>query len=270
MKYRKEICSKCGCYIAINNYKRHFEKCDGSYSSKCNRHNVYKVDHDGLNCKFCDVLCKNLNSLTQHELRCSKNPNRKSFNNLINFVETELRGHTKYTSKHISKQCKTMRQKFESGFSYSTKGRKVNFEYLYEEHNNKEIEKWLSYVQSIDVTVPEHTLICNDNPKTYPTIKSNFIFNAYDFRIHREHDLVANTYLNGDLRKGNVVHHIDKNIKNNNILNLMVFISEVDHKRFHNSKYSWIIYDDVTHKFSCVMKKDKISYCGEIGSTRET
>ena len=34
------------------------------------------VDHDGLNCKYCNKLCKNKNSLAQHECRCPKNPNR--------------------------------------------------------------------------------------------------------------------------------------------------------------------------------------------------
>ena len=34
------------------------------------------VDHDGLNCKYCNKLCKNKNSLAQHECRCPKNPDR--------------------------------------------------------------------------------------------------------------------------------------------------------------------------------------------------
>lgn len=36
----------------------------------------------GLNCEFCNKLCKNTNSLTQHSIRCKSNPNRiivKSF-----------------------------------------------------------------------------------------------------------------------------------------------------------------------------------------------
>ena len=43
------------------------------------RQNAYKLDHDDLVCKFCGKECKNTNSLIQHEIRCSKNPNRKNY-----------------------------------------------------------------------------------------------------------------------------------------------------------------------------------------------
>ena len=39
-------------------------------------------------CKYCDKECKNKNSLTQHEIRCSKNPNRiKIVSNFIKYNE---------------------------------------------------------------------------------------------------------------------------------------------------------------------------------------
>ena len=57
------------------------------------------------------------------------------------------------------------------------------------------------------------------------------------------------------LKKGFDVHHIDKNSLNNDIHNLLVFNTSDDHKRFHNSKYAWLTYDEETHFFSCVMKR---------------
>ena len=49
----------------------------------------------------------------------------------------------------------------------------------------------------------------------------------------RMHRLVMAEYLQRPLREEEVVHHIDKNIKNNNIENLMLFASEGEHSSYH-------------------------------------
>lgn len=36
--------------------------------------------NDELTCKYCSKLCKNRNSLVQHEIRCKNNDNRKIVN----------------------------------------------------------------------------------------------------------------------------------------------------------------------------------------------
>lgn len=38
---------------------------------------IYKTTHEGLECEFCGKLCKNTNSLVNHERFCSKNPNKR-------------------------------------------------------------------------------------------------------------------------------------------------------------------------------------------------
>jgi DNA-directed RNA polymerase subunit RPC12/RpoP len=63
----KRICPKCGKEITPNNYERHIKACDGKV------HEHQHLDHEGLNCKYCGKLCKNKNSLIQHEIRCKEN-----------------------------------------------------------------------------------------------------------------------------------------------------------------------------------------------------
>ena len=73
------ICPICGKEIRNCNYEKHLT----SHEKNPNYHNkkqtCQSVDHDGLNCNYCGKLCKNKNSLAQHEIRCTQNPNRKDF-----------------------------------------------------------------------------------------------------------------------------------------------------------------------------------------------
>ena len=39
------------------------------------------------------------------------------------------------------------------------------------------------------------------------------------------------------------------------LMELLVFIDGGNHKRFHNSKYAYLIYDENTHLFSCELRK---------------
>jgi len=53
-----------------------------------------------------------------------------------------------------------------------------------------------------------------------------------DGRVYT-HILIAEKKLGRELKEGEVVHHIDGNKLNNDPDNLMVFISDADHKSFH-------------------------------------
>lgn len=48
-----------------------------------------------------------------------------------------------------------------------------------------------------------------------------------------EHRLVAEQILGRPLRKGEVVHHIDRNRRNNDPKNLMIFASQAEHVQWH-------------------------------------
>ena len=49
------------------------------------------------------------------------------------------------------------------------------------------------------------------------------------------HRIVAEQMLGRPLKKGEVVHHIDRNKRNNDPSNLMVFKSQADHAAWHQS-----------------------------------
>lgn len=81
--HKTTACSICGKLIDVANIKKHEANCGKLKDTS------YHVEHEGLNCIFCGKLCKNKNSLAQHEIRCRENPARKDFNNLSTYVATE-------------------------------------------------------------------------------------------------------------------------------------------------------------------------------------
>lgn len=70
----KVICDLCGKEISRSNIQKHLK----SHELNPEKHTgkSHHVTHDGLNCIFCGRLCKNKNSLAQHETRCNNNPNK--------------------------------------------------------------------------------------------------------------------------------------------------------------------------------------------------
>jgi hypothetical protein len=125
-EHKKAICSICGKLFDVANIKRHEASC-----GKVDFHR--RITHDGLNCEFCGKLCKNKNSLAQHELRCRENPERRSFNSFdsFNLKEAELKatiGLTKETSARIAKSAETLHKKYQSGeIISSAKGKPGTF-----------------------------------------------------------------------------------------------------------------------------------------------
>jgi hypothetical protein len=82
------------------------------------------------------------------------------------------------------------------------------------------------------------------------------LYPAYYFPEHNraldngyvyEHYLVAEKILNRPLKPKEVVHHKDKNKRNNNENNIMIFRTTGDHSRFHHigsGKYKLILCND--------------------------
>ena len=67
----KKICPHCQQEIRPCNFERHVNShIIGTFKLGTG----YHLDHEGLNCKFCQKLCKNTNALRQHEIRCKQNP----------------------------------------------------------------------------------------------------------------------------------------------------------------------------------------------------
>ena len=119
-EHKQTPCKLCGKLFDVANIKRHEASC-GKDDGK--RH----VNHDGLNCEFCGKLCKNRNSLAQHELRCKENPERKNFDSLVAFNLSE-KGLTKETSERRAKMAETLKQGYKSGkIVHAMKGKPGTF-----------------------------------------------------------------------------------------------------------------------------------------------
>lgn len=114
MKY--SICPICSRQIANNSYNKHI-----AAHSKPVRY-LRSLDHDGLNCQYCNKLCKNRNSLAQHEIRCSANDSPTKVATRGNTVSHTAwnKGLTKETDERIAKSAenvsKTLQQKVADGW----------------------------------------------------------------------------------------------------------------------------------------------------------
>jgi very-short-patch-repair endonuclease len=112
MKYT--VCPICNRHISNANYNKHINAHD-----KPPRYHK-SIDHEGLNCKYCGKLCKHKNSLAQHEIRCSSNPDKlETPGNLLSHPSWN-KGLTKETDVRVAKNAasvsKTLQQKVADGW----------------------------------------------------------------------------------------------------------------------------------------------------------
>ena len=122
--------------------------------------------------------------------------------------------------------------------------------YLYKDHNTLEISKWLNYLNSINIEIPEYEVRQSQGYYVLTTCHKHTKGTHFEF----EHNYIIQHILD-NYKETNTVHHIDNNGLNNNINNLLVFETNSDHIRFHRSKYAWLIYDENLHTFSVILKK---------------
>lgn len=207
---------------------------------------------DDLFCEFCGKQCKSLNSLRQHSTRCAENPNRRDFNKLGKY-STSIKGKTQYSDERIRKTSQALRDKYTNGYVSPLKGKPKNIDYIYKEHNDVEINKWIQYLSSHSFDIPEFDVILHN--ERYQILSKHQVKDNNTVNLTFVHNYIANILLNGNLTKINTVHHIDSNRANNEPKNLLVFVDNTNHKRFHNSKYAYITYDEQTHLFSCELVK---------------
>ena len=243
---RKQVCPNCGREIVAPNFKKHYEACINLSSKMHQKQNQQHVQHDGLDCIYCGKTCKNKNSLAQHEVRCPQNPNRKDTTKLTTYIVENRKGKNRYNCADVQKQVSTTLRKYANGYVSPNRGREVSFQYLYEDHNQLEIQKWLDYIE-------EHL---EDAPAQLPQNRSNI--EGYVW-LNRERmflqEYVVSKFLDMDCSQY-TVHHLNRCRSDNAISNLMLFASGADHKRYHNSKYAYLTYNPNTHIFTCELKKD--------------
>ena len=112
-----KICPVCGVSIPYN--KRHQKTCSyecgiilRNKNAQHTKKNKSDINTNECICKYCGKICKNSNSLRNHERLCKLNPNRQimSYNNLENYNNNNVcrkawnKGLTKETDVRILKE----------------------------------------------------------------------------------------------------------------------------------------------------------------------
>lgn len=119
------VCEFCGKSISKCNYSKHLKRHSENPQSFI-KVSLYKLNHSGLNCQYCNKLCKNKNSLCNHERLCKQNPNRQeSFFKSYNSEHSAWnKGLTKYTDERVAKNGQKIKKFYEEHPEKITGGNK--------------------------------------------------------------------------------------------------------------------------------------------------
>jgi hypothetical protein len=80
-----------------------------------------------------------------------------------------------------------------------------------------------------------------------------------------EHRLVIEKYLGRYLKLKEVVHHINEFLKDNRLINLLLFKNNVSHSKFHYYAYEYLVKTKQLKKYiKWFEKKNKIKIIGKI------
>ena len=123
-----KYCECCGKIIPYE--RRRYKTCDNDCAKELAKlHNIetYKKQElkGGYICQYCGKICKNANSLIQHEIRCKYNPNHidvKIQPNLLNCTPWN-KGLTKETDERIQKISETYHIKYKQGLIQHSGGK---------------------------------------------------------------------------------------------------------------------------------------------------
>lgn len=142
----------CNNFIKVNNRKKVNNK---------------KLDTTIYYCQYCGKECKNKNSLTQHEIRCKENPNKKIVSNFIKYNESIRNGIRKGSNQFIK-----------------AKQLGLPIPKVSEETKNKQAQYWLGKHHSQETKEKIKSSVCNniknDNWHNQFTIPTYYNGNLYD------------------------------------------------------------------------------------------
>lgn len=105
--YNEYTCEFCGSsFIGKHKYTQHLNHCEAN-PQKVTYKSAVRIGHadSPTHCRFCNKLCKNDNSLRNHERLCKQNPDRAT-SNLSN--RNWAKGLTKETDERILKQSNAL------------------------------------------------------------------------------------------------------------------------------------------------------------------
>lgn len=106
--------------------------------------------------------------------------------------------------------------------------------------NHKTIDYWIKKFGFVKHPVGDRPGNKSANWKTGIIKTYGYIAVKINGHYIPQHRIVAATILKRGLRKGEVVHHIDRDRKNNKPENLYVFKTQAEHKAYHQAlKYGY-------------------------------
>lgn len=106
-------------------------------------------------CKYCGKICKNKNSLAQHECRCKENPNRIKIDGNHYSHQAWNKGLTKETDERIAKLGKTYSERAKAGL------------YSWEHCKHTEATKEKIRQQKLELCAKQGTNLCGKGLRGY-------------------------------------------------------------------------------------------------------
>ena len=184
-------------------------------------------------CPFCSKYFVSNRSRAQHQWKCNLNPDHKDIWN---------KGLTRETSDSVR------RQSLARSITMRNKPKVVS---IHKQYNDAKIHEWIEYLNGLDISIPQ--LATREN-QGYKILVGNCHEHTSGTHFKFEQYYLMELVFNSELPHGCIVHHIDEDKLNNSLDNLMVFKSNTDHVRFHNSSTAYLEYDQTTHLFTCINK----------------
>jgi len=159
MKRTSIECPHCHKLISKSNFNRHLNSHMTHPDYQKELLTRQSVQHDGLNCKYCGKLCKNKNSLAQHECRCNENPNKIKINTHSSGNHTSHtawnKGLTKETDKRVAK----------SGQTHHIRHLQGQYDYSHNKHTEETKEKIRQ--QKLELCAKQGTNLCGKGKRGY-------------------------------------------------------------------------------------------------------
>lgn len=159
MKRTTIECPHCHKLISKSNFNRHINSHQTHPEYQESLKTRQAIDHDGLNCKYCGKLCKNKNSLAQHECRCSINPNKIKIN--LN-SQGNHKSHPAW-NKGLTKETDARVAKI--GQVYSERARAGRYSWEHNKHSEATKEKIRQ--QKLELCATQGTNLCGKGKRGY-------------------------------------------------------------------------------------------------------
>ena len=116
MTRSKTCCTVCGHEISNSNIAKHLRAHEAN--PKAYEPSKFTINHKGLACQFCGKVCKNKNSLCNHERLCKLNPNRQissfvAYNKTVSHVAWN-KGLTAETDERVRRNGDSLHKYYEA------------------------------------------------------------------------------------------------------------------------------------------------------------